>query len=63
MIFLFIYSNFKIKNQIKEIANSKIGTYPLQAVIDQMKNIEEKKSIISNIMNFIYKICIVNFLI
>lgn len=40
----------KIIGHIKNIAINKIGTYPLQSVIDHMRNNEEKNSIINGIL-------------
>ena len=48
---------------MENIANNKIGTYPYQLIIDQMKNVEEKKAIITYSLRSIYEICIVKYLI
>ena len=43
------------------ISNSQIGTYPLQAIIDQMKTKEERKIIIEAVREHVLEMCQVNF--
>jgi mannose/fructose-specific phosphotransferase system component IIA len=40
-----IANKLLIKNKIVSISNSTIGTYPLQAIIDQMKTKEERQTL------------------
>jgi hypothetical protein len=48
---------FLIKNNIVSISNSTIGTYPLQAIIDQMKTNEERQIIIEAVQDHILEMC------
>jgi hypothetical protein len=48
---------FLIKNKIVSISNSTIGTYPLQAIIDQMKTKEERQIIIEAVQDHILEMC------
>jgi hypothetical protein len=43
------------------ISNSQIGTYPLQAIIDQMKTKEERKIIIEAVREHVLEMCQVIF--
>ena len=47
----------KIKNFIVQIANNKIGTYPLQAVIDKMKTSLEKDILVDAIKFNVLEMC------
>jgi hypothetical protein len=40
-----------------EISCSTIGTYPLQAVIDQIKTKEERKIMINAVKPFVMELC------
>lgn len=42
-----------IKDHVVNIGNSTIGTYPLQAIIDQMKTKEERRTIIEAVKDHI----------
>ncbi len=42
---------------IVEISCSSIGTYPLQAVIDQIKTREEKKVITHSVIPYVFELC------
>jgi len=39
------------------ISNSQIGTYPLQAIIDQMKTKEEKRIMIESVHDYVLELC------
>jgi hypothetical protein len=52
-----------IKNHIVLISNSTIGTYPLQAIIDQMKTKDERKIIIESVRDHILEMCQVKLII
>lgn len=47
----------RIKNDIFSIANNKIGTYPLQAVIDKMKTPQEKDILVDAIKFNVLEMC------
>jgi len=47
----------KIKDSIVSIANSKIGTYPLQAVIDKMESPQEKEILIDAVKFSVLGMC------
>ena len=46
-----------MKEHIIEVSCSTIGTYPLQAVIDQIKTMEEKKVIIQAVTPYVMELC------
>ena len=47
----------EIKNKIVSIANNKIGTYPLQAVIDKMKMPIEREILIDSVKGRVMEMC------
>ena len=47
----------KIKDNIVSIANNKIGTYPLQAVIDKMKLPREREILVEAVKNSVLEMC------
>lgn len=51
----------KIKDYLLFIGKNRIGTYPLQSIIETLNNDEEKKVIVSGInSNDFLELCIVN---
>jgi len=46
-----------IKDHVEEIGNSKVGTYPLQAVLDQLKSVEEKNIMIYSVKDVMLNMC------
>ena len=46
-----------MKEHIIEVSCSEIGTYPLQAVIDQIKMKEEKKIMILAVTPYVIELC------
>jgi len=47
----------QIKDNIVSIANNKIGTYPLQAVIDKMKTSTEREILVESVKDSIMEMC------
>ena len=50
-----------MKDHVVSIGNSTIGTYPLQAIIDQMKTRVERKIMIESVRNYVLEMCQVKF--
>ena len=46
-----------MKDHVVSIGNSTIGTYPLQAIIDQMKTREERKIMIESVRENVLEMC------
>jgi hypothetical protein len=47
----------EIQDHFVQIGNSKIGTYPLQSIIEQLKTNEEKNIIIESLKDKLLEMC------
>lgn len=52
-----LYFLNQIKDHIVSISNNKIGTYPLQAVIDKMRTNKEREILVESVKSSIMEMC------
>ena len=48
-----------ISSHLGEVCKSKVGTYPMQTIIEIMIDIEEKKVVVEGIREIVYDLCLV----
>ena len=57
---IFYFFNVQISDNVLEISKSKIGTYPFQAIIENITGEEEKKVLFEGLKSKIFEMSLVN---